>query len=524
MAENEATALESSALPEQEQFRRQKLAAMREAGLDPFTTTFAPNRDIASIHAEYGDLEPDSRTGVTVQVAGRVMLNRVTGKLIFAQVRDWSGSIQVMVSLAEAGDETLSNWKSFVDLGDHVGVVGEVATSKRGELSIMAASFVMTSKCLVPLPEKHKGLTDPEARVRQRYVDLIVNSEARSMLTQRTRMVRSIREQLWDRDFVEVETPMMQRIHGGANARPFETHINAYDLKLFMRIAPELYLKRLLVGGAERVFELNRNFRNEGADSTHNPEFTSLEIYEAYGTYESMRVLTQEIIQKAAEAVHGDQVVWRPKAGGFESATEGELEGGSDPGVDYDVVDISGDWPVISVFDAISNKVGEDVTVYTSADELRLIAAKADIAFDPTWDAGKLALEIYEELVEANTTNPVFYKDFPTSVSPLTRQSPLEPLLAERWDLVAWGAEIGTAYTELNDPLEQRDRLTVQSLLASAGDEEAMDLDEDFIRALEYGMPPAGGQGMGVDRLIMLLTGKNIRETVLFPLTKPDQR
>lgn len=503
-------------LPEQERFRRQKLEQMRESGLDPYTTTFAPNRSINSIKSEFDDLEPDARTGVSVKIAGRVMLNRVTGKLVFAQVQDWSGSMQVMLSLAEAGEGALANWKSFVDLGDQVGVEGEVITSKRGELSVMAKSFVMTSKSLVPLPDQHYGFNDPEARVRQRYVDLIVNQDSRDILGQRAAMVRTIREHLWNRGFDEVETPVLQPIHGGANARPFETHINAYDLDIYLRIATELHLKRLLVGGAEKVFEIGRIFRNEGADSTHNPEFTSIEIYEAYGNYETMRVLTQELIQAAAEAVHGMQVVRRPVAIDADARTEAEEE------QQFELVDISGDWPVVQVFTAISQKLGEEVTVHTPLETLREFAARAEVALDPDWDAGHVALELYEQLVEETTTTPVFYTDFPTSVSPLTRAKADEPLLAERWDLVAWGAEIGTAYTELTDPLDQRERLTAQSLLAAAGDEEAMELDEDFLRALEYGMPPAGGQGMGIDRLIMLLTGKNIRETVLFPLVKPD--
>lgn len=503
-------------LPEQERFRRQKLDQMRAAGLDPYTTTFSPDRSIDSIKSEFGGLEADARTGVTVKVAGRVMLNRVTGKLVFAQVQDWSGRMQVMISLAEAGEEALANWKSFVDLGDQVGVEGEVITSKRGELSVMAKSFVMTSKCLVPLPDQHYGFNDPEARVRQRYVDLIVNQDSRDILSQRTAMVRTIREYLWNRGFDEVETPVLQPIHGGANARPFETHINAYDLDIYLRIATELHLKRLLVGGAERVFEIGRIFRNEGADSTHNPEFTSIEIYEAYGNYETMRVLTQDLIQAAAEAVHGQQVVRRPLAVDSDAASEADEES------QFELVNISGEWPVVPMFTAISQKLDQEVTVHTPLETLRELAAKVEVTLDPAWDAGHVALELYEQLVEETTTTPVFYTDFPTAVSPLTRAKPDEPLLAERWDLVAWGAEIGTAYTELTDPLDQRERLTAQSLLAAAGDEEAMELDDDFLRSLEYGMPPAGGQGMGIDRLIMLLTGKNIRETVLFPLVKPD--
>ena len=385
-------------------------------------------------------------------------------------------------------------------------------TSKRGELSVLASDFVITSKCLVPLPDKHKGLNDPEARVRQRYVDLIVNPDAREMLAMRSEMVRAIREQLWDRDYLEVETPMMQRVHGGANARPFVTHINAYDMRLYMRIAPELFLKRLLVGGVERVFELNRNFRNEGADSTHNPEFTSMEMYDAYGNYDTMRVLTRELILAAANAVHGAPIVMRPIAGAYDGSKG------------YEEVDISGEWPVVTVLDGISRGVGEEITVDTDAATLGRIMDKAGLPRDQNWGAAKLIEELYDHFCEGPTTTPVFYTDFPTEVSPLTRKKPSEPRLAERWDLVAWGAEIGTAYTELIDPLDQRDRLTAQSLLAAAGDSEAMEVDEDFLRALEYGMPPAGGQGMGIDRLLMLLTGRNIRESVLFPLTRPDSQ
>jgi len=498
-------------LPEQERIRRAKLADMRERGIDPYATSFHRTTTVAKIREAHGDMPTDSRSGEIVSIAGRVMLNRVSGKLCFASLRDWSGDLQVMISLADAGEETLKDWKTDVDLGDIVGVNGEVITSRRGELSVMVTDFVITSKCLVPLPDKHKGLNDPEARVRQRYVDLIVNPEARSMLSMRSEMVRSIREKLWSKEYLEVETPMMQRVHGGANARPFVTHINAYDMQLYMRIAPELYLKRLLVGGAEKVFEMNRNFRNEGADSTHNPEFTSLEMYDAYGDYDTMRVLTRELILDAAIAVHGKPIVWRPRAGAYDGS-----EG-------YDEVDISGEWPVVTLHDAVSEKVGEHITVDTDLATLARLCEKAGIQRNPDWDTDQVVLEMYEHLCEASTTTPVFYKDFPTGVSPLTRKKPSEPRLAERWDLVAWGAEIGTAYTELIDPLDQRDRLTAQSLLAAAGDSEAMEVDDDFLRALEYGMPPAGGQGMGVDRLIMLLTGRNIRETVLFPLTRPDQ-
>ncbi len=355
------------------------------------------------------------------------------------------------------------------------------------------------------MPDKHKGLTDPEARVRQRYVDLIVRPAAREMLQTRSTVVRSVRESLQSEGFVEVETPMLQVLHGGANARPFTTHINAYDMQLYLRIAPELYLKRLLVGGIEKVFEINRNFRNEGADSSHNPEFTMLEMYEAYGDYDTMRLRTQRIIQDAARAVYGSTVVQH-------TDDEGRVE----------EHDVGGEWPVVPVYEGISRRLGEQVGPDTTTEDLLKLCEQAGIPHDPSWMRGEIVLEMYEHLLEDTTTLPTFYTDFPTDVSPLTRAHRDDPRVAERWDLVAFGAEIGTAYSELIDPVEQRARLTAQSLKAAGGDAEAMQVDEDFLRALEYGMPPAGGQGMGIDRLLMLLTGRSIRETVLFPLVKPE--
>jgi lysyl-tRNA synthetase class 2 len=497
--------LPASDLSEQEIVRREKLVAMRAEGIDPYPIAYPRTHTIAEVRAKYPDLEIDVTTGDVVGVAGRVMLNRVTGKLIFASLRDGTGDLQVMISLAGAGQDALDQWKKFVDLGDHVGVTGEVITSKRGELSVFASSFAITSKALHPLPEKFKGLTDPEARVRQRYVDLIVRPEAREMLYLRSNTVRSIRDSLTSRGFTEVETPMLQVMHGGANARPFKTHINAYDLPLYMRIAPELYLKRLLVGGIDKVFEINRNFRNEGADSSHNPEFTMLEMYEAYGDYNTMRELTQQIIQEACVAAFGSTVARHTDDEGH--VTE---------------QDLGGDWPVISVYGGISAKLGEEVGPDTSDELLRKLSDAAGVPHAKTWNRGQIVLELYEHLLEDKTVRPTFYTDFPTDVSPLTKQHREEPRVAERWDLVAFRTEIGTAYSELNDPVEQRARLTAQSLLAAGGDIDAMQLDEDFLRALEHGMPPAGGQGMGIDRVLMMLTGRGIRDTILFPLVKPS--
>jgi lysyl-tRNA synthetase, class II len=488
-------------VPEQTRVRLAKLDRIRAAGGDPYPVGFPRTATIAEIRAKYPDLEPDIATGQRVGVTGRVMLSRIGGKLCFATIRDGTGDIQVMISLDRIGEQGLAAWKRDLDLGDHVGVEGEVITSRRGELSVLADSYAITAKALRPLPEKFAGLSDPEARVRQRYVDLIVNPDARRMAELRAAVTRSLREELHARGFLEAETPVLQVLHGGANARPFITHINAYNIELYLRIALELYLKRLVVGGIEKVYEIGRIFRNEGADATHNPEFTMLEAYEAYGDYTTIGTLTRELIQAAARAGLGGTVVRRP---------------------DGSEHDIGGDWPWVGVHEAISAALGEEVTPDTSEERLRQLSEQAGVHQEPKWNRGQVVLELYEHLVEARTVTPTFYRDFPVEVSPLTRQHRSDPRLAERWDLVAFGAEIGTGYSELVDPVVQRERLTAQSLLAAGGDPEAMQLDEDFLRALEYGMPPSGGMGMGTDRLLILLTGASIRETILFPLVRPD--
>ena len=474
--------------------RQAKLARMRELGMDPYPVGFAPTDSCAGVAARYPGLGKDVHTGATVAIAGRAMLLRDHGRLCFATVRDWTGDLQVM--LEPAAD--LDRWRSTVDIGDQVWVHGEVVTSRRGELSVLADRWAITGKSLRPLPDKHGGMANPEARVRQRYLDLIVNEEARDILRARGALVHGLREALVHRGFLEVETPILQRVHGGANARPFTTHINAYDLRLYLRIAPELYLKRLVVGGVDRVFELGRTFRNEGVSVKHNPEFTMLEAYQAYADYDTMRRLTQDIVREAATAAYGSAVARHD-------------------GAEYD---ISGDWPVRTVNEALSDALGEHVTADTEAATLCRWCDAARIPYDPKWERGAVLLEMYERLVEQRTTLPTFYTDFPTDVSPLTRQHRVDPRLAERWDLVAFGTELGTAYTELTDPVEQRRRLTDQSLRAAGGDPEAMELDEEFLLALEYAMPPTGGLGIGVDRLVMLLTGRSIRETLAFPLVR----
>ncbi len=479
--------------------RREKLDRLREAGVDPFPVNFPRTTSIAALRAKYETLCRGQQTGEHVGIVGRVMLYRSAGKLCFATIRDGSGDMQVMLSLDKLGAELFKSWKTDVDLGDHIGVEGEVITSKRGELSVMAESWALTSKCLRPLPEKHKGLTDPEARVRQRYVDLIVNPEARQMVTRRAEVVRAFRAGLHEREFLEVETPMLQLTHGGATARPFTTHINAYGLDLYLRIAPELFLKRLVVGGIEKVFEINRNFRNEGADSTHNPEFTMLEFYHAYADYNTGATLTSQLIQQAATAVFGTTVV--PSR--------------------YGQIELSGEWPSITLYGAVSDALDEEITPRTSLALLRKLADSRGLTWNHNWGIGKFVEYFFEELVQHTLIQPTFVRDFPVETSPLTRQHRDDPLLTEKWDLIGFGMELGTCFSELIDPVEQRRRLTEQSLLAASGDVEAMQLDEDFLRALEYGMPPSTGVGIGIDRLLMAFTGKGIRDTITFPMVKP---
>jgi len=486
--------------PEQIQVRRAKLDRLRAAGIDPYPVGYPRTDTIAQVRERHPDLPADAATGDRVGVTGRVILSRIGGKLCFATIRDGSGDLQVMISLERVGADALAAWKQDVDLGDHIGVTGEVITSRSGELSVLADSYAITAKALRPLPDKHRGLGE-EARVRQRYLDLIVNPQARKMAEVRAAVTRSVREELHARGYLEVETPVLQTLHGGANARPFATHMNAYDMELYLRIALELYLKRLVVGGIERVYEIGRIFRNEGADSTHNPEFTMLEAYEAYGDYNTIATLTRELLQAAASEALGGTVLHR--ADGTE-------------------IDIAGEWRQATVHWSLSEAIGEEVTPDTSLDALRKLAASAGVELKPEWGPAQVTLELYEHLVESRTVEPTFYRDFPVEVSPLTRQHRDDPRLAEKWDLVAFGTEIATGYSELVDPLEERARLTAQSLLAAAGDEDAMQLDEDFLRALEHGMPPSGGMGMGIDRMLIMLTGAGIRETVLFPLVKPS--
>jgi lysyl-tRNA synthetase class 2 len=487
-------------LPEQLRIRREKRAAILKRGGQPYPVSVPRTTTLLEIRTKHKDLPIDVSTGEIESITGRVIFKRDTGKLCFANLREGDGTeLQAMFSLDKIGEEKLEIWKSEIDLGDIVSVTGEVITSKRGELSILANSFTLAAKALRPLPVEHKPLSE-ESRVRMRYVDLIVRQEARSNARLRPAVMKSLRQTFSSRNFIEVETPMLQVMHGGAAARPFKTFSNAYEMDLFLRIAPELYLKRCVVGGLEKVFEINRNFRNEGADSSHSPEFAMIETYEAYGDWNTMAELTRTLVQDAAKAVFGSHKVKHH---------------------DGRELDLGGTWSEISLFDAISESVGEKVTGESSIEELKKIAAKLGIKLDPKWIKGKIAEEIFEHVAIEKLTKPTFVKGFPIDTSPLVRAHREIPGVAEKWDLYIEGFELATGYSELVDPVVQRERLTEQAKLGASGDLEAMGLDEDFLRAMEHGMPPMGGMGMGADRLLMALTGLGIRETILFPLVKP---
>lgn len=489
-------------LPEQLRVRREKRAQMLDRGIEPYPVAVPRTHTIAEVVAAYDpeSLGVDAHTGEAVAIAGRVIFLRNTGKLCFARLREGDGTeIQAMLSLAEVGQESLDDFKALVDIGDHLAVQGEVVTSRRGELSIQARGWQLAAKTLRPLPVEHKPLSD-EARSTMRYVDLIVRPEAREMVRAKAAVLKSLRATLDERAYVEVETPVLQFTNGGAAARPFSTHVNAFDQEMLLRIALELHLKRAVVGGVDRVYEIGRTFRNEGVDSTHNVEFSMLEAYESYGSYNTMAELLRDLVTNAARAV-GHTVV---------------------PGRDGNEIDLTAPWRRASVFELVSDALGEPVEVETPDQTLRTLADKAGVALQPHWHGGEIVLELFEKLVERTLVQPTFVCDYPESVRPLAKRHRTQPGLVEAFDLVINGVELAPAYSELNDPVIQRDRLEQQSLLAAAGDPEAMELDEDFLRALEFGMPPAGGMGMGVDRLVMLLTGVGIREAILFPLSRGE--
>jgi lysyl-tRNA synthetase class 2 len=490
--------------PEQIRVRQAKRARLLSEGREPYPVSVPRTHSLRDVRRQWGQLALGEETTDVVAVTGRVVFLRNTGKLCFATLQeglsleDSGARLQVMLSLAELGADALAAWKSDVDLGDFVAVEGRVISSKRGELSVLASRWELASKALRPMPTLHKGLSD-ETRVRQRYADLTVREAARDMVRTRATITRSVRETLHRRGFVEIETPVLQLIHGGAHARPFKTHLNAFDTDMTLRIALELFLKRAVVGGVEKVYEMGRIFRNEGIDSIHSAEFTMLEVYEAWGDQTSIATLIQQVILDAADVL-GSRVLNTPA---------GEIN-------------LDGDWRWLSVYPGLSEAVGQEITPETSVELLHKLADSHEVAVEAGWDAEKLVVELFGELVEPTLVQPTFVYDYPPSAQPLARPHRTQPGLIEAWDLIIGGMERGTGFSELVDPVIQRERLTAQSLAAAAGDVDAMQLDEDFLAALEFGAPPMGGLGLGIDRLVMLFTGVGIRETILFPLLKPE--
>ncbi|MDF1595969.1 MAG: lysine--tRNA ligase [Acidimicrobiia bacterium] len=481
--------------------RLEKLGEIRAAGGEPYAYRFERTALAADLHAEYGELEPGVETGKTVAVAGRVLNVRSFGKLMFPVVLDRTGRIQLFVARDTLGQEEFDRFAE-VDGGDWIGVEGEIITTKKGELSIRVRSWTMLSKSLRPLPEKWHGLKDVERRYRQRYLDLITSEQARAVALTRVQIIAELRKQFTDRGYVEVETPVLQAQAGGALARPFATHHNALDVDMYLRIATELHLKRLVVGGIERVFELGRIFRNEGVDTTHNPEFTTLEAYEAFADYGDIMELMEQVIGAVAEAATGSSLI--------------EYDGKP--------IDLTPPYRRATLLDLLAEAIGQPVGFDWSLEQLRELAAGRGITPEGGWGKGKIIAELYEHLVEPGLWDPVFVIDHPKETSPLARIHRNDPNLTERFELFAGGMELCNAFSELIDPIDQRDRFEQQALAKAAGDDEAHPIDEDFVRALEYGMPPTGGLGIGVDRLVMLLTDQTtIREVLLFPHLRPEQ-
>ena len=487
-------------LEDLEQQRIAKVEALRSSGVDPYPVRFDRTHSAAEVHAAHDGIEAGAETGARVAVAGRLMLNRRQGKLSFGVLRDASGEIQLFVEQARLGEEPYDLFQDL-DLGDWVGAHGEVVKTKRGEVSVRIESFALLAKAIRPLPEKWHGLKDVEQRYRQRYLDLLMNPASRRIVEIRSQAVDEMRSFLRARGFMEVETPMLQPTPGGALAKPFVTHMNALDLDLYLRIAPELYLKRLIVGGMERVFEINRNFRNEGTSVKYNPEFTMLEAYQAFADYHDMMALLEEMIGHVAQTVLG--------------TTDHTYQGRPMP--------LAAPFPRRRLIELASEAVGEKLDLDMTPVEVGKIAEANGVPVDPGWGTGKVVVEIYEKHVEPNLFEPTFVLDFPRETSPLARPHRDDSRFTEHFDLVIAGMEVGPAYSELTDPMDQRARFEAQARAHAAGDEEAMVVDEDFLRALEYGMPPTGGLGFGVDRFTMILAdAPSIREVILFPLLRPE--
>lgn len=487
---------------EQEQIRLQKLQELTQTGVEPYPYRFDRTDMAQDLQERYSELEKGGETEDVVRVAGRLMGRRESGKLVFADLVDGSGKIQLYLAQDKLGEESFKHL-SLLDLGDYIGVEGVVKRTKRGELSIAVSSWTFLAKALRPMPEKWHGLQDMESRYRQRYLDLIVTPKSRETFMIRSKVVKTIRKYLDDRDFMEVETPMLHAIPGGAAARPFNTHHNTLDLDLHLRISPELFLKRLVVGGFERVYEINRSFRNEGISTRHNPEFTMIEIYQAYADYNDMMRLTEELFEACAMAVHGTTVIPFGEDGG--------------------TLNLTAPWPRLTMEGAISRFLGKDISGYT-VEEMTKLAQELGVALPKEITRGRLINEIFEAKVDATLMDPVFIIDYPIEISPLAKKHRKDPMLTERFEVFIAGRELGNAFSELNDPIDQRGRFEAQLREREMGNEEAHRIDDDFITALEYGLPPTGGLGIGVDRLVMLMANvPSIRDVILFPQLRPRE-
>ena len=501
MAENQNAADQASTLNDERATRLVKRAALFEAGQNPYPEHSELEDYVADIEAKYADLADGEDTEDVVKIAGRVVAKRGQGKIMFIVVRDATAEIQLFCRINDM-DEAAWNTLKALDLGDILGVTGVVVRTQRGQLSVAPKSATLLSKAVRPLPEKFHGLSDKETRYRQRYVDLIANDDVRETFRKRSQILSTFRRFMESDGYMEVETPILQTIQGGATAKPFITHFNALDQECYLRIATELHLKRCIVGGFERVFEIGRIFRNEGMDLTHNPEFTTMEAYRAFSDLEGMKALAQGVIKAANKAIGNPEVI--------------EYQG--------QTIDLSGEWASCPMTDIVSDVLGKQVTIDTPVEELAAAAREKGLEIKPEWTAGKIIAEIYDELGEDTIVNPTFVCDYPIEVSPLAKRFEDDPRLTHRFELVIAGHEYANAFSELNDPVDQAERFAAQMAEKAGGDDEAMEYDEDYVRALEYGMPPAGGIGIGIDRVVMLLTNQaSIRDVLLFPHMKPEK-
>lgn len=501
MAENQNAAEQASTLNDERATRLAKRAALFEAGQNPYPEHSEIEDYVADIEAKYADLADGEDTEDVVKIGGRVVAKRGQGKIMFIVVRDATAEIQLFCRINDM-DEAAWNTLKALDLGDILGVTGVVVRTQRGQLSVAPKSATLLSKAVRPLPEKFHGLSDKETRYRQRYVDLIANDDVRETFRKRSQILSTFRRFMESDGYMEVETPILQTIQGGATAKPFITHFNALDQECYLRIATELHLKRCIVGGFERVFEIGRIFRNEGMDLTHNPEFTTMEAYRAFSDLEGMKALAQGVIKAANKAIGNPEVI--------------EYQG--------QTIDLSGEWASRPMTDIVSDVLGKNVTIDTPVEELAAAAREKGLEIKPEWTAGKIIAEIYDELGEDTIVNPTFVCDYPIEVSPLAKRFEDDPRLTHRFELVIAGHEYANAFSELNDPVDQAERFAAQMAEKAGGDDEAMEYDEDYVRALEYGMPPAGGIGIGIDRVVMLLTNQaSIRDVLLFPHMKPEK-